>query len=226
MESFAIDLSHELKNPLASIRSASELLADAESPDDRARFLDMIERDVARMEHLVSEVREVSVIDAAADDEERRIVQLDALLDELVEGVRVRAPEGIAIEWRRPSIPSVVRGVPGRLAQVFENLLDNALSFSSGGGRVEVSLDADERGFRVEVADSGPGIPEANLDRVFDRFFSYRPTSAGGSANGRESHTGLGLAIAKAIVESHAGAISAANREPHGAALTVWLPRA
>src|SRR5262249_54888322 len=111
------------------------------------------------------------------------------------------------------------RAVPDRLTQVFENLLDNALSFSPAGGTVRVGLNAEGRAAVVTVTDDGPGIPPEHFERIFSRFFSYRPGSP--HANG---HAGLRLPIAKAIVEGYGGTIEAANRPDRGAAFTVRLP--
>ncbi|HWM94618.1 MAG TPA: stimulus-sensing domain-containing protein [Thermoanaerobaculia bacterium] len=223
IESFASDVSHEFKNPLASIRTATELLAEVEDPADRQRFLGMVQRDVARMEGLLSGVREITEIDAQLETEKTRPVALDALLREVVEGRCLRADNlvqaPIKINLEGPSEPIVVRASPERLTQVFENLLDNAASFSPPGGTVEVRLAREDGAGIVTVEDRGPGIPEAHLDRIFDRFFRYRP----GEPGYRNGHTGLGLAIVKAIVDGYGGSITARNRPEGGARFEVRL---
>ncbi len=219
IESFASDVSHELKNPLAAIRSATELLAEVEDPEDRQRFLGVVQKEVARMEGLLSAVREVSEIDARLEAEEARPVALDVLLREVVEGRCLRADNGSKINLHRPPERIVVRAAPERLTQVMENLLDNAASFSPDGEAIEIRVGRDGEAAVVTVDDRGPGIPEAHLERIFDRFFSWRP-----DAPGRNGHTGLGLAIVKAIVDGYGGSIAARNRPDGGARFEVRLP--
>ncbi|HYN20846.1 MAG TPA: ATP-binding protein, partial [Thermoanaerobaculia bacterium] len=219
IESFASDVSHELKNPLAAIRNATELLAEVDDPVDRQRFLTIVQREVARMEGLLSGVREISEIDAQLETEKTRPVELASLLREIVEGRCLRADNPVSFRLDTAE-PLFVRASPERLTQVFENLLDNAASFSEGGAAVEVRL-AQEDGYGlVTVEDSGPGIPEAHLDRIFDRFFRYRPAEPGS----RNGHTGLGLAIVKAIVDGYGGSVAAHNRPRGGARFEVRLP--
>jgi len=218
LESFASDVSHELKNPLASIRSAAELLADIDDPADRERFLVLVQREVTRMERLLTAVREIGEIDARLETESPEAVDLEALLREVVEGFRRRA-DNREIHLVSPGNPVRVRARPERLLQVFENLLDNALGFSPAGGTVTVTL-ATNGIAAVRIEDQGPGIPESHLDRIFDRFFTYRPDEP----HARDGHTGLGLAIVKAIVEGYGGTVTAGNREGGGARFEVRLP--
>ena len=218
-ESFAGDLAHELKNPLASIRSAGELLAEVDSPADRRRFLEIVQREVARMEHLLAVSRELARIDAGIETEERRVVDLDSLLAAIVEGYRLRAP-GVRVELAAAPAPLRVRGAPERLAAVVENILDNALSFSPADGTVRVELARQDGTALMTVTDEGPGIPAGSEEQIFSRFYSSRP----GQSKATEGHTGLGLALAKATVEGYGGAVSAATRPEGGACVTVRLP--
>jgi two-component system, OmpR family, sensor histidine kinase ChvG len=222
VEAFAGDVSHELKNPLASIRSAAEMLEEVEEPEQRRELLDLVQREVARLEHLLKEVREMARLDAQVDGEARPTVQLEALLPSLVEGARRRVPAGVAIELELDDRPVPVRAAPERLAQVVENLLDNATSFAPAGTAVSVRLVRGATRARLYVRDRGPGIPEQHLQKVWSRFFSYRPP---GIADGKP-HTGLGLAIVKAIVEGYGGSVSAMNRDDGGAEFEVTLPLA
>jgi len=219
VESYASEVSHEFKNPLASIRTATELLPGIDDPEQRRRFLQIVQRDVARMERLLAGVREISRIDARLDDDEPQAVDLAALLESIVEGYRLRMRHGVAFELTKPDTPLVVRAVPDRLTQAFENLLDNALSFAPCGSSVRVALSAAPQTAIITVDDEGPGVPPEHLEKIFARFFSYRPGSP--SANG---HAGLGLPIAKAIVERYGGTIAASNRGEGGAAFAVRLP--
>ena len=220
IESFASDVSHEFKNPLASIRSATELLAEVDEPADRQRFLAMVQKEVARMEGLLSGVREITEIDAQLESERIAPVALESLLREIVEGRCLRADNRVKINLDaafEEGETVLVRASPERLTQVIENLLDNAQSFSPAGGTVDVRLARENGAGIILVEDQGPGIPETHRDRIFDRFFQYRP-------QGRNGHTGLGLAIVKAIVDGYGGSIRARNRPEGGARFEVRLP--
>ncbi|HVR38722.1 MAG TPA: ATP-binding protein [Thermoanaerobaculia bacterium] len=218
IETFASDVSHELKNPLTSIRNANEMLAEVSSPVDQRRFARIIDQEVARMERLLSGVREISTIDAQLVREEPVPVQLGVLLPMIVDGFRLREGDRVRFELVLPDEPLVVEASEDRLIQVFENLLDNAASFSPDGGTVTIHVSREDRAIVTSVSDEGPGIPEANLARIFDRFFTYRPEAP--RHHGR--HTGLGLAIVKSIVEGYGGAITASPGE-RGAVFTIRL---
>jgi two-component system sensor histidine kinase ChvG len=226
-ESFAADVSHELKNPLAAIRGATELLAEVEDPADRDRFLGVAQREVARMERLLAGVREIGALDARMEHERIEEVEVGGLLRELAERAALRpaaAERGVRIEVRAPAAPVRVRASAERLTQVLENLLDNAESFSPPGGTVEATVERARESGTVTLAieDRGPGVPEPHLERIFDRFFSYRPDEP----RSRDGHTGLGLAIVKAIVEGYGGEVAVRNRDGGGARLEVRLPAA
>jgi len=225
-ESFASDVSHEFKNPLASIRSAAEMLADADTPRDRRRFEGIVLREVSRLERLLTSVREISAIDARLEDEGTEPVVLNDLLAAVVEGLRLRGDGAVAVELEVPQQPVAVRAAPERLSQVAENLLDNAASFTPPGGRVRVELEADGGVARFAVLDRGPGVPADHAERIFDRFFSYRESGERGGGGRRNGHAGLGLAIAKAIVEGYGGSIRAVDRPQGGARFEVTLPLA
>ncbi len=219
-EAFAADVSHELKNPLASIRSAGEMLAGAELATDRKRFSGVVEQEVARMERLLAGVREIVHLDAPETAEERRQVDLGALVDEIVGSFRLRLGDGARLTVRRPDEALEVVGEPERFAALVENLIDNALGFAPVGSEVELELARFAGSVRLTVADRGPGIPEEHLARVFDRFFTWRPAERG------SKHSGLGLAIVRAVAEAHGGRAEVAAREGGGALFTVTLPAA
>lgn len=218
-ESFASDVSHEFKNPLASIRMATEMLAQVDSPEERARFLRVAESEIARMENLLAQVREITVIDAEMQKEERVAVGVDALLQRIVDGFRLREKERVVFDLELPSTPLNVNASEDRLLQVFENLLDNAVSFTPAGGHITVVATPAEKSAIVTIRDRGPGIPEEHLGKLFDRFFTYRPDEP---RNHR--HTGLGLSIVKAIVEGYGGSVHAANTPEGGSVFEVRLP--
>jgi len=221
IEAFAADVSHEFKNPLASIRSATEVLAEADDPADRERFLGMVQREVARMERLLTGVREITEIDARLEQEGSVPVDVKELLMEIVfESPSIPGKEKVRYELRTSMGELMVLASPDRLSQVFVNLLANAVSFSPAGTEVVVTLARDDGTVLVRIEDQGPGIPEAHLEKIFDRFFTYRP----GEPHARDGHTGLGLAISRAIVEGYGGTITAGNRPEGGARFEVRLP--
>jgi two-component system sensor histidine kinase ChvG len=215
-EAFASDVSHEFKNPLASIRMATEMLAQVETPSERMRFTRIAESEIARMERLLSQVREITAIDGEIQKEEQTTVDVCELLRQLIDGFRMREHERVTFTLSLPEEPLGVRASADRLMQVFENLFDNAVSFAP---EVFVTAIGDERNVFVRVRDRGPGIPEENLARLFDRFFTYRPAE-------HRRHTGLGLSIVKTIVEAYGGSVSASNDPDGGAMFEVRLPRA
>jgi two-component system sensor histidine kinase ChvG len=216
--SFAADVSHEFKNPLASIRTAAEMIAVAERDADRQRFLALLIRDVGRLERLVSGLREVAMVGEQIEQEPTEAVDLAELLGELARRFQVSDGRDVTVVVQTPGDVPLVRGSRERLAQVFENLVANAMSFSPEGSAVEVGITVRDRGCVVTIDDCGPGIPEGHLGRIFDRFFTYRP------GHRRDHHVGLGLAIAKQIVEGYHGAITASNRAAGGAHFEVSLP--
>ncbi len=220
-ESFAADVSHEFKNPLASIRTATELALEADDAADRRRFLEITQREVARMERLLSEVREISRLDAELDEAAREDVRLDEILATVVEGCRLRAGDTAHLVLALADHDVRIRASPDRIVQVLDNLLANAVSFTPHGGTVTVTLRAEGRFAEITVADEGPGVPEEHRERIFDRFFTYRPDT---DRTGGVGHTGLGLAIVKAIVDGHGGAVRVEPRHGGGATFLVRLP--
>lgn len=219
-ESFASDVSHELKNPLAAIRNATELLMEVEDPEQRRRFLNMIQRDVSRLERLISGVREVSKIDATLGRQPVEPVALKAILEALHETYDLRR-DGLNYRLDIRATPRV-EASPDRVVQVLENLISNAASFSPDGGEVLLELDQQDQVAVVRVSDQGPGIPQQHAEKIFHRFFSYRDKANPRPTRG--GHTGLGLAIVKAIVEGYGGSIQASNRPEGGAQFEVRLP--
>jgi two-component system, OmpR family, sensor histidine kinase ChvG len=220
IEAFAGDVSHEFKNPLASIRTATEMLSLARNDSERERFQSIIQQEVARMENLLSAVREISIIDAQLAGEDAPVVQLDQLIDAALEGFRLREGERIIFESEILGPAPAVRAHPDRLMQVLVNLLDNAVSFSPAGGTVRISV-ASGSEVVLQVSDEGPGIPEGNRDRIFDRFFTFRP----GEKRSGGGHTGLGLAIVRAVVEGYGGSIRLLDDTAPGTVFEVRLPR-
>jgi two-component system, OmpR family, sensor histidine kinase ChvG len=218
MESFASDVSHEFKNPLASIRSAAELALASGDPEERRVMLTMVLEDVRRLERLLSGVREISRIDSvAAEQGPKTPADAREIAGRIAEATRRRLGGG-GVTLSVEGGDGRVRVPPERLEQVLENLVDNAVSFSPPGGEVRVSVERAGGMVVIRVCDDGPGIPEGHRERIFDRFFSFRPGEEKGV------HAGLGLAIVKAIAESHGGGVRADNRPGGGACFEVSFP--
>jgi two-component system sensor histidine kinase ChvG len=225
IERFAADVAHEIKNPLSSIRSAIETLRRIEDADKQRRLLAIIAEDVSRLDRLISDISDASRIDAELSRvaaEPIDVAPILATLAEINETTRGDGDPHIALV--PPEGQVVVQAVEGRLVQVLRNLIGNAVSFSPCDGRI--LLHAREVGRQVEiwVDDEGPGIPEAQLEHIFDRFYSERPQ---GERFGQ--HSGLGLSISRQIVEALKGRIMAENRRDNrgqilGARFIVRLP--
>ena len=219
LESFAAEVSHEFKNPLASIRTAAELLSESEDRAERQRFVRMVQGEVVRMERLLSDLKEMTLIDARLETEDQGPVSLTALLEKVCEGYRLRGSR-VRFTCEAPPEDVAVRASGERLAQVFENLLDNAESFSPDGGTVRVLLERRDGAAVVTVSDAGPGIPPEHLSKIFERFFTWRPQSPAGAPR----HTGLGLAIVRTIIEGYGGTVTARSPEGGGAEFAVRIP--
>lgn len=224
-EAFAADVTHELKNPLASLRSAVDGLARVRDPALSEQLLAIVRDDVFRLDRLITDISEASRLDAQLSRAKFESVDLGALIAALLAQREARGVErGIAIRFdRRTSDPLIVMGDGARLERVFENLIDNATSFSPDNGTIEIAATSDGEDLVVRIDDEGPGVPEDEREAVFRRFQSIRPS---GEAFGQ--HSGLGLAIARTVVEGHQGAIAVESREDRatGARFVVRLPLA
>jgi len=223
IERFAADVAHELKNPLTSLRSAVETLPRARRDEDRERLNAIIQHDVRRLDRLISDISNASRLDAELARESADPVDVEKLCETLVAVQRdLAAPRNVnvVLEKRRGKLAATILGNDSRLAQVFSNLMDNAVSFSPPGGTVSVSIATTDDQIVATVADEGPGI-RGDISRIFQRFYTDRPD---GEHFG--DHSGLGLAISKQIVDAHRGTIIAQNRtDRSGALFTVTLPR-
>lgn len=227
IERFAADVAHELRNPMTSIRSAVETLDLVKTAEQRQRLIIILQSDVERLERLITDISNASRLDAELARESPMPLDVARLLGDIsaLYQVTARPGEPVIAFHETPHTEALrVSGREGPLSQVFRNLIDNARSFSPPGGTVSVSLHSDEDEVQVRIDDQGPGVPPDNLETVFERFYTSRPK---GSAFGGNS--GLGLAIARQIVETHGGRIWAANRQIDGktvgARFTVALPR-
>lgn len=223
VDRFAADVAHEIKNPLASLRSALESLDKIDDPDLRRQLMDIANHDVQRMDRLISEIAEASRIDAELARSTFEPVDMLVLADAMVGARGRRGANGDCrlLLDHDGDHGAIVAGVAARLERVLENLLDNAVSFSPPGGTIRIAISANADHVTVEIRDQGPGIPPQARERVFERFHSLRPA---GEDFG--SHSGLGLAIARTIIEAHDGTLTARNPLPgeRGARLVIELP--
>jgi two-component system, OmpR family, sensor histidine kinase ChvG len=220
IERFAADVAHEIKNPLTSLRSAVETAARIDDPVKQRRLLAIILEDVGRLDRLISDISDASRLDAELSRLEPAPVAIDRMLAALVELYETTAEDG-AVRLRlnvdddgSRERDFIVSGNEDRLVQVFRNLIANAISFSPPGGAIVLTLSREDGGILLRVDDEGPGIPEAKLMAIFDRFYTERPA---GEKFG--THSGLGLSISRQIVEAHHGTIRAENRRDAGGRL-------
>jgi two-component system sensor histidine kinase ChvG len=227
-EQFAADVAHEIKNPLASLRSAIGTLRFAKRDDQRERLLEVIEHDVRRLDRLVSDISNASRLDSELVKEDEAAFNLLKMLSNITDFMGNEAHQkGVEFITDLPRDPIMITGLEARLAQVFVNLISNAISFCEDGDAIRIWARRREDRVIVVVEDTGPGIPEAALTKIFNRFYSERPQAQFGN------NSGLGLAISKQIVEAHGGVIWAENirptdadiaSDPLGARFVVGLP--
>ena len=224
-DAFAADVSHELKNPIASLRSALDSLERVDRPDLRAQLMAIAQDDVRRLDRLVTDIAEASRVDAELSRTRFEPIDLGLLIEKMVIAREARGvPRGVRLAFARPRKDvAVVLGEEGRLVRVLDNLIDNAVSFSPDGGLVRIIATVADDQVLVSVEDEGPGVPESEREHIFRRFHSVRP-----EGEGFGKHSGLGLAIARSIVEGHQGRISIGDREDaqRGASFVVRLPMA
>ncbi|TPN84219.1 HAMP domain-containing protein [Mesorhizobium sp. CU2] len=233
IESFAADVSHELKNPLTSLRSAVETLPLAKNENSRGRLMEIIQHDVKRLDRLITDISDASRLDAELAREDAGTVDLKKFITDLVAVSRetTRNKKAVEIELKVAKLPAGAKGffVIGhdlRIGQVITNLIENARSFvPDEHGHIAISLARAGKFNIITVDDNGPGIRVENIDRIFERFYTDRPA---GEAFGQNS--GLGLSISRQIVEAHGGTLTAENipgtkpGELKGARFVVTLP--
>lgn len=224
-EAFAADVTHELKNPLASLRSAVEGLSSVSDPALQERLLAIVRDDVHRLDRLITDISEASRLDAQLSRAKFEPVDIAAMVAALLATRGERGIErGVRIVFDRlPGERLTTMGDGARLERVLENLIENAISFSPDNGLITIAAGREDDDLVVRIEDEGPGVPEESREAVFRRFQSIRPES---EAFGK--HSGLGLAIARTIIEGHQGTIAVESREDRfgGARFVVRLPLA
>ncbi len=230
IERFAADVAHELKNPLTSLRSAVETVSIVKKDDDRKKLLEVIKHDVERMDRLISDISSASRLDSELSREALEPVDLRASLNALIEtyknpllrSKKIQGQDRILLDY--PGDKEIfVWGLEGRILQVLENLITNALSFSPPEGKVSIHVAQARKTVTITIEDQGPGIPENKLETIFERFYTERPEH---EAYGK--HSGLGLSICRQIVTALGGKIFAENIRDYesditGARFTVIL---
>jgi signal transduction histidine kinase len=215
-EAFLTDLAHELKNPVAAIRTCADVLSGGDLSQERvAKLTEVLRYSTTQLDGLVTQFLELARAEAGLPNEERQRIDLAALLNGLCSTFRDDPRfQGVTFRLKNLESPCFVQGVAVRLERAFSNLLLNALSFAGPAGWVQVALTATGEHGVVTIRDSGPGVPAELLPRLFERFFTTRRESTG---------TGLGLAMTRAIVEAHSGQITASSPEGSGACFEVRL---
>ena len=231
---FAADVAHEIKNPLTSLRSASDTLRVAKTDEQREKLISIIQQDVSRMDRLITDISKASKVDANLARDTAQTLNVQEIVENITEFyAQTTSGDGPQLrnvtEMQRDE-PVFIRAFETPFAQVLRNLIDNALTFSPADGEVRIKAELQSKGEServiITVEDDGPGIPVDNLEAVFDRFYTERPKGAQFG-----SHSGLGLAICRQIVTAHKGTIyaenrqSAANGKVEGARFVVNVPR-
>jgi len=221
---FVANVSHELRTPLTAIRGYVEALTDSPVDAEQSRkFLGIIARHASRMERLVNDLLRLARLDARQEQVQSALLQVDSLLEQVRGDVEAATTaRDITIETRIAPDAATLEGDPAKLHDVFRNLLENATNYSPEGGQIDIEAFRADQGIAISVSDRGPGIPDTELPRIFERFYrvdrsrTRDPRDPGG--------TGLGLSIVKHLVELHGGKVSARNREGGGTVVTVHLP--
>ena len=217
---FAADVAHEIKNPLSSLRSATETFSRAKTAAQKKQLLNVILQDVQRLDRLITDISQASRVDTEIIGQDHDPVDFAGLIDSFIQ-MRSQTHSQYQLRYEHPPSPVMVRMNESRIAQVIDNVLSNAISFSPKGGMVQFILTADAPLKRavLKILDDGPGIPDAKLETVFDRFYTERPS---GEEFGE--HSGLGLSIARQIVDAHNGQLTAENWPEGGACFRLVLP--
>ena len=224
-ETFSNDLAHEIRNPLASLKSASELLDKTTEKNEGDKLLKIINHDAERIERLITDYTQMLKDEASLSREKMSKINLVEIINGVVEDFNQdlinqnKKIEIRVINKIKSKNGYFIFGISNRIEQVIANLLDNSISFSQDNQKIEIGLEETSSNLLLSVKDEGPGFAETSPQKIFKRFYSNRPTSFG-------KHSGLGLNIVKNIVQLHKGTIAASNRlNTKGAQVEVLLPK-
>ena len=224
-ETFSNDLAHEIRNPLASLKSASELLDKTTQKIESEKLLKIINHDVERIERLITDYSQMLKDEASWSSEKMSKINVIEIINSVVDDFQQdlkNQNKKIKIQILKKIVSkngNYILGIENRIEQVIANLLDNSISFSEDNNMIEINIEETSNNLIILIKDEGPGFSETSPQKIFKRFYSNRPKSFG-------KHSGLGLNIVKNIVELHEGSISASNRvNKRGAQVQVLLPK-
>ena len=224
-ETFSNDLAHEIRNPLASLKSASELLDKSTDKKEGEKLLKIVNHDVERIERLITDYSQMLKDEATWSRESMNKISLIEIInnvtDDFRQDLKNQNKQIDIIIKKKKNLKNnyYILGIENRLEQVIANLLDNSISFSEDNDKIEIDIEETSNNIVISIKDEGPGFSETSPQKIFKRFYSNRPKSFG-------KHSGLGLNIVKNIVELHEGTISASNRvKKKGAQVEVLLPK-
>lgn len=222
IEAFAADVAHEIKNPLTSLRSAVESLRIVRDDKSKEKLMRVIEKDVVRMDRLLTDISNASRLDAELVREKATVFDVNELLHNVIEAKSMAEPN-VAFTFEKDGQPYLIEGLENRIAQVFQNIIENGLSFIRMIDQPEICIEMQvvDAHVMVSITDNGPGIPEGAHNLIFNRFYSSRPDH---EDFGR--HSGLGLSICDQIIKAHSGKIWADNVTPpmQGARFCILIP--
>jgi two-component system sensor histidine kinase ChvG len=221
-ENFSTDLVHEIRNPLASLKSASEILQDSSSSEQRLKLLNILNHDVLRIERLITDYSQMLKDEVALSKEKMKKINIEPIIQSVVEDYNniQKVKKNIKINYKNDGNKKyIINGIENRIEQIIANLLDNSISFCKDGENIFVSIsNTVDKKIVVEIIDEGQGFKEKDTSKIFKRFYSNRPDKFG-------EHSGLGLNIVKNLVDLHDGKILASNRlDRNGAIVEIRFP--
>ena len=221
-ENFSTDLVHEIRNPLASLKSASEIISETTDIAQRKKLVDILLHDVERIERLITDYSQILKDEAAMTSEKMQKIDLSLITNSVVDDFNniYNSKRGINIKLKiNGSKKYQILGIENRIEQIIANLLENSISFSRDNQSIEVHVNKDKEGrVLLKVIDEGEGFKENETEKIFERFYSNRPEKFG-------QHSGLGLNIVKNLVELHNGKIYASNNKDKGAKIEIIFPK-
>jgi two-component system sensor histidine kinase ChvG len=221
-ENFSTDLVHEIRNPLASLKSASEILQDSNNSEQRLKLLNILSHDVLRIERLITDYSQMLKDEVALSKEEMKKINIESIIQSVVEDYNniQEVKKNIKINYENDGNKKyIINGIENRIEQIIANLLDNSISFCKEGGNIGVNIsNTVDKKILVKIVDDGQGFKEKDTSKIFKRFYSNRPDKFG-------EHSGLGLNIVKNLVDLHDGEIIASNRlDRDGAIIEIRFP--